>query len=225
MVKIVVPQRIEPVPAALRRAHQSGVLRLVFADDDRVPAASSPADLAGYRRQDVHVGGVEHLLGRVEAQPVEVVFLGPIAGIGEHEFANRPAVGPVKIDRLAPLVLVPVGEIAFGKAFQVIAVRAEMVVDDVEDDRHAERVGPIDEGAEIVGPEPVAHAGPRLAHRAGKIAIRLGGEPHRRQPLDLDGDLAAARRPQPEKHAPFGPRFGADRQTPPRRGSRRREWG
>src|SRR6202023_3396159 len=115
-------------------------------------AASGLAGLADNRRHGVLVGGVEHLLGRVEAQPIEMVFLDPIAGVGADELTNRPAVRPVEIDGLTPFILVAVGEIAFGKALQVIPVRTEVVVDDVEDDGDAERVSAIDEAAEIVRP-------------------------------------------------------------------------
>src|ERR1043166_500697 len=78
--------------------------------------------------------------------------LNPIPDIGEHEFAHRPAVRAVEIDRLAPFVLITIGEIALRKAFQVIAVRTEVVVDNVENDREAERMRAVDKGAEIVGP-------------------------------------------------------------------------
>ena len=150
VMKIVVPQRVEPAAAALRRPREPGLLRLVLADHDRVSAASGLADLTGNRRHDVLVRGVEHLLGRVEAQPVEMIFLDPTPGVREDEFTNRPAIRPVEIDGLAPFVLVAVGEIAFREAFQVIPVRAEMVVDDVEDGGDAEPVGTVDKGAELV---------------------------------------------------------------------------
>src|SRR5437588_768665 len=79
-------------------------------------------------------------------------LLDPIPDIRENEFAHGPAVRPVEIDRFPPLVLVAIGEIALGKTFQIIAVRAEMVVDDVENDREAERMRVVDKGAKIVGP-------------------------------------------------------------------------
>src|SRR5207237_9784236 len=88
---------------------------------------------------------------RVEAQRVEIRFRDPMRAVREDESTNRPAIRPVEIDRLAPFVLVAVGEIAFRKALQVIPVRTEMVVDDVEDDGDAKPVGAVDEGAELVG--------------------------------------------------------------------------
>jgi len=74
------------------------------------------------------------------------------------------------------------------------------------------RVGPSITAA--VGAEAVTHAGAGFAQMAPEIAARLVGKPHWRQSLDLDGDLAAARRPKAKMHATRGQQFGADRQTP-----------
>src|SRR5437016_14197302 len=74
----------------------------------------------------------------------------PITGIGNEELADRAGVRPVEIDRLAPLVFVALGEIAVGKPLQVIPVRAEVVVDDVENDGQAKPMGTVDEAAEII---------------------------------------------------------------------------
>ena len=52
---------------------------------------------------------------------------------------------------LAPVVLVAIGEIVRRELGQVVAVGPEMVVDDVENDAEAERMGAIDERAKIVG--------------------------------------------------------------------------
>ena len=81
---------------------------------------------------------VEDLLCRVQPQPVEMVFVDPIAGIGEEKIAHRSGIGAIEIDRLAPFVGVAVGQISRRERFEIVPVRAEMVVDDVEDDRDAE---------------------------------------------------------------------------------------
>ena len=94
---------------------------------------------------------IENLLRRVEPQPVEMILVDPIARIGDEEFAHRPGIGTVEIDRLAPFVVVAIGEISRGERFEIVPVRAEMVVDDVEDDGDPESMGAVDEAAEIVG--------------------------------------------------------------------------
>ena len=111
------------------------------------------------RRQDVRRRRVEDLLRRVEAQAVEVKLVDPVAGVGDEELAHRPGVGAVEVDRVAPLVLVAVGEVRRRERAQVVADRAEMVVDDVEDDADAERVRAVDE-----------RAGSRRACRRGATA-------------------------------------------------------
>jgi hypothetical protein len=54
---------------------------------------------------------IEDLLRRVQPQPVEVIFVDPIAGIGDEKFARRPRIRAIEIDRFAPLVVVAIGEI------------------------------------------------------------------------------------------------------------------
>ena len=76
----------------------------------------------------------------------------PVAGVRDEELAHRRGIRAIEIDRVAPLVLVPVAEIRGREQPHVVAARPEVVVDDVEDDADAERVGAIDEPLQIVGP-------------------------------------------------------------------------
>src|SRR5687767_15993601 len=57
----------------------------------------------------------------------------------------------VEVDRLAPVVRIAIGEVIGGELRQVIAVRAEMVVDDIEDHAEAGAVRGVDKMTEIVG--------------------------------------------------------------------------
>src|SRR6266851_2777459 len=66
--------------------------------------------------------------------PVGIVFVDPVASIGKEKLTHRTDIGAVEIYRLAPFVGVAVGEISCRKRVEVVPVRAEMVVDDVEDD-------------------------------------------------------------------------------------------
>ena len=138
----------------------------VLGDEDLVGVA-----LADRRRDRAHevpalgqVAGAEavdgaHVEGRVEAQPVEVELLEPHQGVvvqvGAHLLAavvgtgvaprGRRALVVVEVDAalavLAPAVELPQREVA----------RAEVVDDDVEDDRDAVPVGLLDEALERVG--------------------------------------------------------------------------
>src|SRR5580704_18805113 len=95
---------------------------------------------------------VEDLLRRVETQPVEVIFVDPVAGIGEKEGAYRSGIGAIKIYRFAPFVFVAVGEICGRERVEVVPIWAEMVVDDVQDYRDAKPVCCIDKTTKIIRP-------------------------------------------------------------------------
>src|SRR6202521_1389406 len=78
-----------------------------------------------------------------------MILVDPIARIGDEEFARRAGIGTVKIDGLTPFVVVAIGEISRGEQFEIVSVRAEMVVDDIEDDGDPESMGTVDEAAKI----------------------------------------------------------------------------
>ena len=67
-------------------------------------ARTAPADLG----EDVRRGSgvVVDVLRGVEPQAVEVELVDPVGGVGDEELADRPGVGAVEVDRLAPVGLV-----------------------------------------------------------------------------------------------------------------------
>ncbi len=95
--------------------------------------------------EDVGVAVIEDGLGGIQAQAVEMELADPIAGIGEIEIAHRPAIVGVEIDGRAPIGDVLLGEVVVGELAQVIARRAKVVVDHIEDDGEAQAVGGLDE--------------------------------------------------------------------------------
>src|SRR5271168_2371767 len=78
-----------------------------------------------------------------------MILVDPIACIGHEEFAHRARTETVKIDRLTPVVVVAISEIGRGEQLEIVSVRAEMIVDDVKDDRDPEGMSTVDEAAEI----------------------------------------------------------------------------
>ena len=152
VMEIVVPQRVEPVTAALGRARQLGVLRLVLSDDKGDSAAPRRSHLPNDGGENMVFRSIENCLRRVEPQPVEMILVDPIARIGDEEFAHWAGIGTIEIDRLAPLVVVAISEISRGEQFEIVSVRAEMIVDDIEDDGDAEGMSAVDEAAEIIRP-------------------------------------------------------------------------
>ena len=149
MVQIFVPHAVEAEAARLG-PHQARLLRLVFGDDQNAARACGVARRGGQLGDDIARGVVEDLLGGVEPQPVEMEFAHPIGGVFAHEFPHRSGALAVEIDGIAPFVLVFVGDVGGREKRQVIPVRPEMIVDDVENDAEPEPVRRIDEGAQIV---------------------------------------------------------------------------
>ena len=56
-------------------------------------------------------GGVENLLSRVKSQAVQVKLIDPINRVRNEKFARRSTAFAIEVQRLAPLVLVPIREI------------------------------------------------------------------------------------------------------------------
>src|SRR3569833_3027942 len=96
-------------------------------------------------------GGVVDVLSGVEAQAVEVKFLYPVAGVGEEDFADRPVIGAVEIDRIAPLGVIAIAEIVRRKLPEIIPVGADVVVHHIEYHAHTETMGAVLEAPKIVG--------------------------------------------------------------------------
>ena len=92
---------------------------------------------------------VENLLCRVEPEPVEVELFHPVRGVGEVQLTHGVGVVAVEVERLAPLGVPP--EVVIAELLQVVPVGAQMVVNDVEDDRDPAPVRRIDERAQLVG--------------------------------------------------------------------------
>lgn len=99
-------------------------------------------------------GAVDHLLGSVDAQAVEMKFPDPVGRVGGVKLAYRGGIPSVEIDGLAPLRLVAVREVVQGEASQKIADRSQVIVNPVQDDPQAGRMGLFDEAPEIIG-QPV----------------------------------------------------------------------
>ena len=100
---------------------------------------------------------------RVEPQAVEAKLVDPIERVLDDELPHRRRCRAVVIDRVAPGRLVTVGEKVAARRAQIVPVRAEVIVDDVEHHREAARVRRVDEGLEPLRAAVV---------RVGRIAER-----------------------------------------------------
>ena len=150
MVEVVVPERVEAVAPLGEWTHQPRLLRLVLGDDDNRPPPRRLPRANADRRHDVLAGEIVNRLCRVQPQAVEMELVDPVGRVGDEELTHRSGVGAVEVDRIAPLVGVAIGEVGLRKLAQVIAVGAEVVVDDVEDDADAGGMRGVDKAAEVV---------------------------------------------------------------------------
>src|SRR5205085_9636667 len=73
---------------------------------------------------------------RIEPQGVDVILGLPVQGVLEEELPDLVAVFAVKIDCCTPRRVIAGGEVV-SEVREVISLRTEMVVDDVENDSQA----------------------------------------------------------------------------------------
>ena len=121
-------------------------------------------------------------MNRIEPQAVELKFLKPIKRVMHDEIAHWTAARAIIVDRRAPWRVMPLGKEIRGHRGQVITLRAEVVVDHVEQDREAARMAGFDKGLQIVRP---AVAGSRRIKLDAIIApVAPAGELADRHQLD-----------------------------------------
>ncbi len=115
---------------------------------------------------------------RVEPEPVNVIFVHPVARILDEERPHHVAVLAVEVDRRAPRRVVPVRDVVRTERHCIRAVRTEMVVDDVEEYGEAEPVRGVHEMTQVVRRAVAArrreqgHAVVAPVARPGKIGDR-----------------------------------------------------
>src|ERR1044071_674258 len=78
-------------------------------------------------------------------------FLNPIARVGNEKFPYWPGVFPVEIDRIPPFILLAPPQIIIRKRAEVVSVRPEMVINNVENDAESECMCAIDKRPQIIG--------------------------------------------------------------------------
>jgi hypothetical protein len=102
------------------------------------------------RREHVVRRRVVNGVRGVEPQPVEVVLVDPVAGVGDEVLAHAVRAIPVEVQRLAPFIVVLPREVVFRVLVEHAAVGPEVVVDDVENHGELQLVRTVDEGPEVI---------------------------------------------------------------------------
>lgn len=86
----------------------------------------------------------------IESKTIEMKFAQPIQRIADDEVAGAVRVLVIEVERFAPVSLVTFAEVVRRKAFEIVAVGSEMVVDDIENDGEPVTVSCVDESLEPV---------------------------------------------------------------------------
>src|SRR3954452_6408673 len=150
MMPVIVPKRIEIVAPFTSGPDQFQFLRLIFRDQQNRSFAGCFARGPSDRADDVFLRFIVNALGRVEAKAVEMEFFDPITAVADEEFADRPGARAVKINRVAPLGGSFAVDVVVRENTEIIPVRSEVVVNDIEDDREADRVRAVDKKPQVI---------------------------------------------------------------------------
>src|SRR5918999_2876997 len=105
-------------------------------------------DGVGNVAKDVTRGEVEDSVYRVEAEPVDVVFRDPVQRVVDDEAAHFVAFGVVVVERRSPGCRIATREVVAVR-FEVISLRPDVIVDDVEDAPQSFGVRRVDERPQL----------------------------------------------------------------------------
>ena len=113
---------------------------------------------------------------RIHAQAIDMEFIEPVQRILHEEFLD---LGTPEIDRRAPGRVDVVTEEGAGIGIEIVAVRSEVVIDHVQEDLHAQRMGGVDQGFQLVR-RSIGGFGRILQHAviAPVAAAGKGGDRH-----------------------------------------------
>ena len=166
VMKVVGPVGVEPEAADRTVPHPSGIVRVDLRDHQR--ATSQRLALPVHRLADllgqVHRTQVYDAIGRVEAETIEMVFRHPVHRVVHQVAPHFVAVGTIEVEPVAPRRLVAVREVGT-ESRQVVPLRAEVVVDHVEQNRESGAVRGIHQPLEPV------RAAVRALHRVERHAV------------------------------------------------------
>ncbi len=145
VVKIVVPLRVV-IFGANTGAHQIARLVAVILQHEMDFSIGYPKTHAlGDLVDDVGRAVIDNCVNGIQTKPVEVKFFQPIQGIVNEKVAHRPTMRAREIEGRAPWRVMAPGEELGRDRVQIVTLRAEMIVDDVEKYREAAHVAGFDQ--------------------------------------------------------------------------------
>src|SRR5262249_5313312 len=146
VMNIVAPLR-RVLPRAPRRIALEIAARIVVVLEHEMDVTPARRGLHGRRQllEDVRLAVVAYRVNGVEAKPVDVELLDPVKGVVDEEVPHHTAARSVEVDRRTPGRRVPLGEELRGVVVEVITLRPEVIVNDVEKHHETARMRRVDE--------------------------------------------------------------------------------
>ena len=142
-------------------------------------------------------------MDRVQAQAVDVVLVQPVKRVVDEEPPHLVAIATVEVQRIAPGRAVVVREVRAVIA-EVVPLRTEVVVDDVQDQGEALGMAGVDEALEPLGPAIRVVGGEEVGAVVAPVARARKGR-HRHQLDGGDAQLAQVRQPRGDaRERPLG---------------------
>src|SRR6185437_10213587 len=111
-------------------------------------AADTPAE--GLQKMRLPI--VQYRMHGIQPQSIEVKLAQPVQRVRAEELPHRGAALGIEIDRSAPGRVVPLVEELWRVERQVVALRAEVVIDHIEQHHQPARVGGVNQRLEVLGP-------------------------------------------------------------------------
>src|SRR5206468_4722383 len=132
---VVRPRRVESVPTRIAGANQARVVGFSFGEQQYRPTQRRRCSMnfGGQLFEDVQWRIVDDRVHRVQSQAVDVVITNPHQRVLHNEATDLVAAVPVEIERGPPGGPMSIGEVR-AEIAKVVAHRARVVVDDVEND-------------------------------------------------------------------------------------------
>ena len=151
VVEVVAPLRVHAIAERLARADHARIVEVALGDKIEILAqcCSEPFHLKRQLLHKVHRGKIDKRMHRIEAQAVAVIVLEPHRRIVTEESPHFIASRLIEIDRIAPGCPATFCEI-WAEFGGVVSNRAEVVIDDVEDDADAFAVARVHKALEAV---------------------------------------------------------------------------
>ncbi len=151
VVEVVVPLRVEAVAARVARRDEARVVQVALGHDPEGAAERGAEHLhaLGQLLEEVDGRVVDDRVHGVEAKSIDMVIAEPHRRVVEEEGADLGTPRSVEVDGGTPRRRIAVDEVGPELA-EVVPVRPEVVVDDVEHDGEAVRVASVDEPLQAV---------------------------------------------------------------------------